>query len=172
MIADFAISKTGDLIFKSNDITSNSLKISFSLSNTKAMKVSFDMIEFEPVPVSKNALKVYFDLVKKTADKSATILKEEAALSQLLTLKLRTSLGELPLRQEFGSKISLLRHKEINYANLNLLENYIKSCISDIVRNPTVKASPYIDYSNGYNQTVIIRIYDNNKNVLDYILER
>lgn len=172
MIADFAISKTGDLIFKSNDITSNSLKISFSLSNTKAMKVSFDLMEFEPIPLSSNALKVTFDLVKKTADKSVSILKEDTALSQLLTLKLKTTLGELPLRQDFGSKISLLRHKEINDANLKLLENYIKSCISDIVKNPEVKAIPYIDYSNGYIQTVIIRVYNNNKNVLEYILER
>ena len=100
------------------------------------------------------------------------MLKEEEALSQLLLMKLKTTLGELPLRPEFGSKISLLKHKDINNSNLRLLEEYIADCISDIVSEPTVKATAYIDYRNGYNQTVQVRVYDKNKNILSYILER
>lgn len=170
MIADFKISKTGDLIFKENDITSNKIKINFILSKTNACKICFDFNEFYALEPSSHALKVKFDLVEKTANKSISILKEEEALAQLLLLKLKTTLGELPLRQAFGSKISMLRHKEINNSNLKLLEEYITDCISDIVSEPTVKASAYIDYSNGYNQTVKVRIYDKNKNVLNYIL--
>lgn len=172
MIGDFEISKSGDLIFKNNDIISNSLRVCFSLSKTKAMKVTFDLTEFESIEPSNNSMKISFNMTRKTANKSASIVKEKSALSQLLTLKLKTTLGELPYRPEFGSKISLLKHKEINEDNLKTLENYIRSCISDIVLNPTVSASAYIDYNNGYNQTVIIKIYDSNKKVLDYILER
>ena len=76
----------------------------------------------------------------------------------------------MPLRKNFGSKISLLKHKEINTTNLKKLEECIKETISDILSEPTVTATPYIDYSNGYNQTVQVRIYDRNKNVLNYIL--
>jgi len=170
MIADFKISKTGDLIFKENDITSNKIKVSFILSKTNACKVCFDFNEFYAPAVSNNALKIRFDLVKKTANKSITVLKEEEALAQLLSLKLKTTLGELPLRKAFGSKISLLKHKEINNSNLKLLEEYITDCISDIVSEPTVEASAYIDYKNGYNQTVKVKIYNKNKNILDYIL--
>lgn len=170
MIADFKITKTGDLIFKENDITSNKIKVSFVLSKTNACKVCFDFNEFEAITPSKNALKIQFDLVEKTANKSITVLKEEDALAQLMLLKLKTTIGELPLRETFGSKISLLRHKDINDSNLKLLEDYISECISDIVSQPTVKATAYIDYSNGYNQTVIVRIYDKNKNILSYIL--
>lgn len=172
MIGDFEISKSGDLIFKNNDVVSNSLKLCFSISNTKAMKITFDLREFETAQPTDNSMKVSFDLVRKTANKSASIVKDKSALAQLLTLKLKTSLGDLPYRPEFGSKISLLKHKTINEDNLKTLENYIRSCISDIVLNPTVSASAYIDYTNGYNQTVIIKIYDSNKKVLDYILER
>lgn len=172
MLADFKISKTGDLIFKENDITSNKIKINFVLSGTNACKVCFDFNEFVEVTPSKNALKVQFNLVEKTANKSIVMLKEEEALSQLLLMKLKTTLGELPLRPEFGSKISLLKHKDINNSNLRLLEEYIADCISDVVSEPTVKATAYIDYRNGYNQTVQVRVYDKNKNILSYILER
>lgn len=170
MIADFKITKTGDIVFKENDITSNKIKVSFVLSKTNACKVCFDFNEFEATTPSKNALKVQFNLVEKTANKSTTVLKAEDALAQLMLLKLKTTVGELPLRENFGSKISLLRHKDINDSNLKLLEDYITDCISDIVSQPTVKASAYIDYTNGYNQTVIVRIYDKDKNILSYIL--
>lgn len=170
MLADFKISKTGDLIFQSNDIQSNSIKISFVLSNTNACKVCFDFNEFSSIEPSPNALKIQFNLVDKTANKSVALLKNEESLNQLLSMKLKTTLGELPLRKNFGSKISLLKHKEINTTNLKKLEECIKETISDILSEPTVTATPYIDYSNGYNQTVQVRIYDRNKNVLNYIL--
>lgn len=172
MIADFKISKTGDLVFKENDITSNKIKVSFVLSKTSTCKICFDLNEFEQLKPTKNALKIQFNLVEKTANKSVTILNQEDALGQLLMLKLKTTIGELPLRESFGSKISLMKHKDINSSNLKQLEDYITECISDIVSDPTVKASSYIDYSNGYNQTVKVRIYNKNKNILNYILER
>ena len=172
MLADFKISKTGDLIFKENDITSNKIKISFVLSQTNSCKVCFDFNECEEVKPSANALKIQFNLVDRTANKTVVMLNEENALSQLLLLKLKTTIGELPLRSSFGSKISLMKHNDINSSYLKQLEDYIAECISDIVSDPTVKATSYIDYANGYNQTVQIRIYDKNKNVLSYILER
>lgn len=170
MIADFKINKTGDLVFKENDIESNKIKVSFVLSQTNSCKIYFDLNEFETIVPSSHALNIQFDLVQKTANKSVSVLKQEDALAQLILLKLRTSIGELPLRKQFGSKISLLKHKEINKSNLKLLEDYIEECVSDILSQPTVEASSYIDYRNGYKQTVKIRIYDKNKNILSYIL--
>lgn len=171
MIADFAISKSGDLLFQEQDINNTSLKVSFALSNTKAMKIVFDFSEFDVNTPSENALKVSFDLVKKTANKSVQIVKEDDMIAQLLTLKLKTTLGELPLRENFGSKVSLMKHQEINKANLDKLAQYVKTCIEDIITNPTVIAKPYINYSNGYKQTVILNIYGDNKSLLDYIIE-
>lgn len=171
MIADFAISNTGDLLFQEQDINSTSLKVSFVLSKTKAAKIVFDLSEFELNTPSNNALRVSFDLVKKTANKSVQIVKEDEMVAQLLCLKLRTSLGELPLREKFGSKISLMKHEEINKSNLDKLAQYVKTCIEDIVTNPTVEAKPYINYNNGYIQTVILNIYGDDKNLLNYIIE-
>lgn len=171
MIADFAINKSGDLLFQEQDVNSTSLKVSFVLSNTNATKIVFDLSEFELNTPSRNALKVSFDLVKKTANKSVHIVKEDEMIAQLLTLKLKTSLGELPLRQKFGSEISLMKHKEINKANLDKLAQYVKSCIEDIISNPIVEAKPYINYNNGYSQTVILNIYGDNKTLLKYIIE-
>ena len=171
MIADFAVSKSGDLLFQEQDINSTSLKVSFVLSSTNATKIVFDLSEFKLNTPSRNALKVSFDLVKKTANKSVHIVKEDEMIAQLLTLKLKTSLGELPLRQKFGSEMSLMKHKEINKANLDKLAQYVKSCIEDIISNPIVEAKPYINYNNGYSQTVILNIYGDNKTLLKYIIE-
>lgn len=171
MIADFAISKSGDLLFQEQDINSTSLKVSFTLSQTKAYKVIFDFSEFNLNTPSKNALRLSFDLVKKTANKSVQIVKEDEMIAQMLALKLKTSLGELPLREEFGSNISLMKHQEINKANLDKLAQYVKTCIEDIIANPTVEAKPYISYNNGYIQTVILNIYGDDKNLLNYIIE-
>lgn len=172
MLVDFAVDSSGDLIFTEQDVLSNSLKVSFAFSKTKAMKIVFDFIECEPSKHSDHALKISFDLVKKTANKSVAIHKDQDAIQQLLTLKLKTTLGELPLRKEFGSKLSLLKHKEINDNNLKILEHYILEAISDIVTNPKVEAVPYINYNNGYQQTILVKIYDSKREILHYIIER
>ena len=172
MYVDFRIDKSGDIIFKEQHKDNCSLKISFYLSKTKAQKVVFDLSDFEKAKPSKYALKVSFDINKSLANKSVNIINDENALNQLLTLKLKTTLGELPLRKNFGSKISLMRHKEINAGNLSQLEAYVRECLSDIIPNPIVEAKPYINYDNGYNQTVILTVYNGNKKILNYILER
>ena len=171
MIADFAISKSGDLLFQEQDINSSSLKISFVLSNTNATKIVFNFSEFALNTPSNNALKISFDLAKKTANKTVYIVKEDEMIAQMLTLKLKTSLGELPYRKNFGSEISLMKHKEINKVNLDKLAQYVKTCIEDIVSNVSVEAKAYIDYNNGYNQTVILYIYGDNKELLNYVIE-
>lgn len=173
MFADFKISKTGDLLFKENDINSNKLKVNFILSNTNALKVSFNFIDcFNSNSLNNNTLKIKFNLIETKANKSAIVLNNDEAINQLLLLKLKTTLTELPLRQNFGSKLSLLKHKEVNQSNLKLLEEYVSECISDIISDFTVKADFYIDYSTGYNQTVKISVYknNNNKNILNFIL--
>lgn len=172
MYADFQIDKSGDIIFKEQFKENCSLKINFSLSDTKTQKITFDLSEFIKNKSSENALKISFDISKSLANKSINIISEQDAMNQLLVLKLKTTLGELPLRKEFGSKITLMRHKEINAGNLSQLEAYVRECLNDIIPNPIVEAKPYINYDNGYNQTVILTVYSGNKKVLNYILER
>lgn len=172
MLVDFAVDRSGDLIFQEQDITSNSLKVSFAFSKTKATKIVFDFIECETTEPSDHALKVSFDLVKKTANKTVSVHKDQEAIEQLLTLRLKTTLGELPLRKNFGSKLSLLKHKEINDNNLKALEHYILDAVSDVISNPKVEAVPYINYNNGYQQTILVKIYDSRRQVLHYVVER
>lgn len=172
MFGDFQISKNGDLVFLEQSADNTTLHLKFSLTQTNALKVSFGLEEFDIVEPSENALKLSFDIVRKTANKTAAVIRESDATNQLIILKLKAVLGELPLRSDFGSKISLMIHKEINDTNLLSLENYIKECISDIMPNCYVKATPYINYNNGYMQTVKVQIYDDSENILTYILER
>lgn len=172
MYADFQIDKSGDIMFREQFKENSSLNISFYLSKTKAQKIMFDLIDFKKNEPSEYALKISFDINKSLANKSVSIINEENALNQLIIIKLKTTLGELPYRKNFGSKISLMKHKEINATNLSQLEAYVRECLKDIIPNPVVEAKPYINYDNGYNQTVILTVYNGNKQILNYILER
>lgn len=172
MYVDFQLDRSGDLLFIQQDKQNSSIKLSFTLSQTNATKISFDLSNFKKIEPSENALKISLDIEKNIANKAVSIINEDEAKKQLLILKLNTTLGELPLRKDFGSKISLMKHKEINPTNLSALESYVAESISDIIPNPIVNASPYISYDNGYNQTVIISIYSKNKRLLNYIIER
>lgn len=172
MFGDFEISKNGDLLFQKIETENTSLRLKFTLTRTNALKIGFDLEEFELQTPSENALKISFDIKRKTANEAACIVRGRDADAQLISIKLRTVLGELPQRKEIGSKLASLMHKEINETTLRLVEDYVKECISDIVQNPTVTATPYISYNNGYSQTVKVEIHDDTDNLLTYILER
>lgn len=172
MFGDFEVSNTGDLLFKTQTTENVSLRLKFALTNTAVQKLSFDLEEFDTATPTEDALRVSFDIKKKIANMTASFLRERRATGQLATLKLKTAVGELPRRKEFGSMLAKISHKEINDANLKLIESYVLDCISDIVSNPSVSVTPDIAYTNGYTQGVKIVIYDNSSMLATYVLER
>lgn len=174
MYVDFKVSDTGDLIFQEQSKNFNPLCIKFNISKTKVQKIQFDLIQdfYVENKIPDTAQKVTFFIDKNPSKYSAEILVGDNAFNQLIMLKLKTVLGELPERKDFGSTLSTLRHKNIDDKNLSLLEKITESTLEGIIRNPTVKAEPFIDYSNGYNQTVKLYIYNDSNLLMDYVLER
>lgn len=172
MFGDFEISSTGDLLFREQAVENVSLKLKFSLTKTNACRISFDLEEFSISTPSVDALKVSFDIKRKTSNMTASVVRGSSATGQLTSLKMKTTIGDLPRRSDFGSMLAKMAHKEINDTNLRMIEKYVEECISDIVLNPTVVATPNISFSNGYMQEVKVVIYDNSKVIATYILER
>ena len=171
MFVDFKIDDTGDLIFQEQSKNFNPLSIKFNISKTKTQKIQFDLSSnyFEQKK-SNNSQKITFFINNKPNKYSAEIVVGDNSLNQLMFLKLNTVLGELPNRSDFGSTLSTLRHKNIDDKNLSLLEKITESTLKDIIRNPSVKAKPFIDYSDGYNQVVKLEIFNNSNLLLEYIL--
>lgn len=170
MYVDFEIDNNGDLVFEEKKNTSQ--KISFNISNSSSQKVSFSLFNFSTSKHnSNNYLSVEF-LIDRLKDKSLSkAVKGENALAQLIELKLKTTLGTLPERIDFGSKMSLFKHKNINEKSLNELKAYLLSLLKNDIPNLSIDVSPYINYSNGYDQTVKIDIYSSNKLLLNYKIE-
>lgn len=173
MLLDLALTNTGDILFQEKDENNQPQKIIFNYSKTCSQKISFNIYDVESTKHdSNNYLKVDFFIDKNNPKSMAVTYSDSEAKAQLITLKLKTCLGELPERSNFGSKLSSFRHQNINDTNLKSLEKYLESILSNDISNVSVKADVYIDYNNGYKQTVNLSIFSDDSILLQYKIER
>lgn len=173
MFVDFAVNKTGDILFTENNINYKPLNIKFNISKTISQKISFNIEEdSEDIHNSKDYLKVSFLIEKDSNTVPNLIYKDKDALAQLISLQLKDVLGELPYRIDNGSKLCLFKHENITPEILNYMKIYLESFLKKYLQNPNVTITPIIDYSNGYKQTVEIFIKNNNDLILQYKVER
>lgn len=173
MIVDLSINETGDLLFIEKPDSLQPQLITFNISQTKAQKVSINFYDVETVKHnSNNYLKVDFFINKSKSKILASTCVEDEQLQQLITLKIKACLGELPERNDFGSKISMFKHENINDIIITSLEKYLESILADDIMAVSVKATPMIDYTDGYRQVININIFSDEKLLLDYKLER
>lgn len=173
MFVDFAINKTGDLLFSENNTNHSPLNIKFNISKTKNQKISFYIEEdLSNNDESKNSLKVSFLIEKNTNAFSALVHKDKEELTQLISLQLKDVLGELDYSKNNGSKLCLFKHENINDETIKYMKIYLESFLTKYLQNPQVKITPLIDYDNGYKQTVNISIKNNNDFILQHKMER
>jgi hypothetical protein len=172
MFVDFAVNNSGDLIFAKKDDKYKSLCLKFNLTKTKTQKISFLTSDSTDVEHSSdNYLKLSFTIQNNDFKTTDVVFKDKEALIQLISLQLKTTEGELPYRTTDGSKLTTFRHQNINTRTLRNLESYLKTFLADYIYNPSVTATPVIDYNNGYKQAVELYIYSNNNLLLQYNVE-
>lgn len=173
MFVDLQINNTGDIVFHKEDKQYKALKIKFCLSQTKTQKVSFHMEDcFYKTETKDNLLKVSFFVNKEKNSYSVTALKDNDVYIQMINLQLKTVLGELPNRPTLGSTLTTVKHMNINEKSLKQVELIVKDSLKNIIRDPQVNVIPYINYKNGYDQTIKISIYNDTNLLLEYIVER
>lgn len=171
-MTDFLITPSGDLVFSEVDNDSKRLAINFYKSNVKTLKVSFDMEAYDKLEASKDSLTITFDLLEIKNNKRADLVQDDAYLMQQILMRLKTSLGELSLRQEIGSMIETVIHKELtNKALHSKIEKIVSDAIKDLFSDYSVKAIPRVEKSNGYNQCIDIYIYKDGSLLLSHGLE-
>lgn len=172
MYVDLELSETGDLLFMEKPEELQPQKITFNLSNTSAQKLSINFYDVEKVKHnSNNYLKVEFFIKKSSSNTIAMTCTNQKEKVQLIILKLKACLGELPERSSFGSKLSSYKHQNINDKTLKELETYLESILEKDIPAVTVKAVPFIDYDI-YKQSVVISVFSNQNLLLDYKIER
>lgn len=169
---DFLLTSTGDITFSESDNESNRLTINFYKSNAKTLKISFDIEGYGDLEPEKNTLKITFHVQNLKNNKRADLIKGDAYLMQQILMRLKTSLGELSMRQEIGSMIEAVMHKDIRDKVVHSkLEKIIADAIKDLLGDFAVKVVPKIDKSNGYDQCINAYIYKDDYLLLTYGLE-
>lgn len=172
MYVDFQLDDSGDLMFAEKN-SNRPQRVSFNLTNTRTQKIAINFFDCDTVNHnSNNYLKIEFFIYNNKPKNNASIITSDDALAQLIMLKLKTTLGTLPERPTFGSKLSTFRHQNLDEKSLKNLKVYLTSIFQDDIPNVNVEVNPFIDYNNGYKQTVNIAVYSSNKLLLDYKVER
>lgn len=172
MYVDFQIDDSGDLLFTEKN-NNKPQKVSFNLTHTRTQKIAINLFDCETINhKNNNYLKVEFFIDNDKPKNIANIVTGDDSLAQLITLKLKTTLGTLPERLTFGSKLSTFKHQNLDDSSLKNLRVYLTSILENDIPNVNVDVQPFIDYNNGYKQTVNIAVYNSNKLLLEYKVER
>ena len=120
----------------------------------------------------EHMMNITFNLNKIKYNKKIFSVSDKDYIIQQIKIRLRTSLGELPLRKTFGSTLETQMHKDIQDKIVQKnIENIVSSIVSEFLKNYSIKVIPYIDRNNGYYQTFKINIYSNNSLILEYEME-
>lgn len=169
---DFMITPYGDLMFTETNTESRSLCISFYKSNSSVLRISFDTYSYEEIQPSNNALTISFDLNEIKNNKRVSIVSDETCLVQQILMRLQTSLGELSLRSDIGSRLEVVMHQNIMDKKVqDNIKKLVLESIKDLLSDPVIKVTPLIDKSDGYEQCVSLKIYQDGSLLLNYEME-
>lgn len=163
---DFQLTESGDLMFTENSNTDNGLVISFHVSENKGFRLTFMVAESDFISPNNidESLCISFDTVKLLNNKEIIVLDDEGGTNQAIKIRLATELGDIKNREGIGSKLSLVKHKNLyDSKNIQLVKEYVQSAISDIAPNASVAVTPH-------NMTYNIKITLEN-NVFNYTLK-
>jgi len=169
---DLAITNSGDLSFSKTTKKSSLLFIDFIIAHAPTLKIDFKIDRTKSFTPSNTSILISFELKEDVFDDEVDIVTETNEVMQAIKMRLKTSLSELPKRQEFGSKLEYSKHKHISdKETIQEIESYVKEAIIDILPYATVKAVPFINKtSNTYSQVIKISINNNSGNVYSYII--
>lgn len=164
--ADLEISSTGDLVLSKRDISSNKLKLSFFHAYSKAIKLQFNLENFSTH--NFDGINLSFNLKSKNYVAACNIVEDLELVKQTILLKLKTIIGELPNRQDFGSNLIYFKHKQVSDTLLTKLKIMIQQELSTIIQNPIINISTFCKSNGKYKEGLSISIYSEDEHILDY----
>lgn len=159
---DFAITPNGDLILEEQH-QPEGLKISFRIAERKGLNIKFHIAEQKPFkPKDESAFKLSFMVEQKTKTAhKAKLVKDIEMKIQRIRIALMTERGELPERENVGSRLHLIRHENLyDRENLKIIEELVAEAIADILPEARIIAKPERGRGVFYAQNINIYIYN------------
>lgn len=168
---DLAITESGDLMFLEEDKKEKDFKVTFNISAGKTLKLSFKVDNSSTIQKRTNEdLVVSFKIRNKVNNKKALTVSNNNALIQAIRIRLLTSIGEIKIRPEFGSKLELVKHRPLYDKKVQITAaEYIKDAISDILPSATIKVKPVINHNMNYSQCLCAYIYKGDKMIYKHV---
>lgn len=168
---DFLLTNSGDITFELFEKDNNPLELSFIVSNTKALSISFyvDTEDYEFKP-DKTSLSLSFYVDNPSYNKTITIANKDELYEQQINIRLRTVLGDMKSYESLGSKLETMKHKYIDDLISGIeLEEEIKRSLIDIIPECEVFISLKEGIYYGYKDCIEITIEDiTNRNTYNY----
>lgn len=173
MLSDLFINKSGDIVLTTEE-DKNEFRLSFFKTNTKSFKVSFYVEGSKKYKYNENTLIVRFDWNRKKSKTKPLLVSEESFIIQQIFFRLKTSLTDIKYRENIGSKLELIIHKNINdNKTIEKLRDYLLEALSDLIseRNNIIITPLAKLTERGYVQYMDITIQVDEFNKVNYEME-
>lgn len=159
---DFAISNNGDIMLSPIKQYPR-LAIKFFTSQYPKFRLQFHQGQEQKIIEHPGCLKIRFNSKQRKINEglSSQLLNSKEELKQRILLRLRTELGDIKKRPDYGSDIVSVRHLDINSADTQQkIIDTVYDQVSDIIDNPVIKAVPAICDGTFFCQNIDVYIYD------------
>ena len=168
---DFYANESGDLLLAAQEI-SDRLKLSFSYTATKKLKVSLFLAGASPVASPTGQFRLSFSLAESGGrGGAAKTVSGNEELMQRCKLALATEFGECPGRPGFGSELALWRKKPLLDQNVILaIQAAAEEALKTIVAQVSVIAKPEKGAGNLAQRTIFLYIYSGQRLVTEFLL--
>lgn len=167
---DFAITEKGDLVFEDQPKT-NKLKIDFAISNHQAIKINFFVSPVSQVIPVNNNFKISFKTKKAIAAAKHKVSAVEGKdyVAQQIAIKTKTEITDLANRKEIGSRLSTMRHCNINSpSNLSKIQDIVYDSIKDILPYAEIVAKNETGIGPFSYQNITVHIFNNNEKIYSF----
>lgn len=161
---DFLLTPSGDITFEIYEKETDPLEISFIVSKTKALSLSFYIDSDSEIETNSTTLSLSFYVDNPTYNKTITTTTEVNEYEQKINMRLRTVMGDLLSHKELGSLIETMKHEFIDTCTMtSKLQKEITRALSDIIPNCKVTVVLKDNTYYGYKDCMVAYIQDQEK---------
>lgn len=170
---DFLINDVGEISF-STPKKYDKLRIDWYDSDYPVLRIDFEQRQEYPPRIFKNKrLRIDFNTTKgeELNNRRVNTIHGDNELRQRIAIRLRTELGDIALKPNFGSLLVTQKHRDILSEEVQKnIEQIVLRELSDILSNPRVVAVPTKTSGPFFCQNIRIIIFDNEELIYSLLL--
>lgn len=167
---DIEIDNTGDFVLRER-FKFPSLKLSWTINKTEALKLSFDVGRNMNDPPENIGLKLNLKIRNKIDTDVYSTVRKERELRQRILVLLRTELGELINAPNYGTKLIQQKHRDITDESvIKEVHDIVFDAVSDHLNEPRVIIRRKKNDTPFACQNLNVYIYNGRKEIYDFEL--